>query len=133
MVATSDVDEAKLHPALVLLGLTQLALGAFQALAPGAFFDAFADFGVRNDHYIRDISTLYLMLGIGLLLAARLPSWRVPVLFLATLQYVIHAINHVVDVDDAEPGWIGPADLVAVAAFAVLFAYLLRLAVRQRA
>jgi hypothetical protein len=120
------LSEQRLRSLISLLGLTQLALGAVMAIAPGAFFDAIADYGVRNDHYIRDLSTLYLALGIALLLAAGRPSWRVPVLAFALLQYVFHSVNHLIDVGDADPGWLGPFNLVSLVVFAALLGYLLR-------
>jgi Domain of unknown function (DUF4345) len=125
MAVTGSI-ETRLRQTLVFLGATQLALGAFQAIAPGAFFDAIADFGSRNDHYLRDVSTLYLALGISLLLAATRPTWRVPVLAFATIQYALHALNHLIDIGEADPGWVGPFDFVSLALFAVLLAYVMR-------
>jgi hypothetical protein len=116
----------------VILGASQLALGGFQAIAPGPFFDALGDFGARNDHYIRDVSSLYLALGVVLLVAAARPSWRVPVLTFATIQYALHSLNHLLDVDEADPGWIGPFDFVSLALFAALLGYFLRESARAR-
>jgi uncharacterized protein DUF4345 len=127
----TDSRETRLRRAFVFLGATQLALGAFQAIAPGTFFDAIADYGERNDHFLRDISTLYLALGVTLVLAASRPSWRVPVLAFATIQYVLHAVNHLIDVGEADPGWLGPFNLVSLLLFALLLAYLLRESARS--
>jgi hypothetical protein len=110
----------------IALGLSQLALGLSQAIAPGSFHDAVADFGPQNDHYLRDISTLYLALGVALIVAADRPPWRVPVLAFATLQYALHAVNHLIDIGEADPGWIGPFDFVSLLLFAALLAYLWR-------
>jgi hypothetical protein len=118
--------DARLRELLGVLGLTQLALGAVMAIAPGAFFDSIADYGVRNDHYVRDISTLYLALGAALVLAAGRPSWRAPVLAFAAIQYGLHAVNHLVDVGDADPGWLGPFNLAALLAFEAVLLYALR-------
>jgi hypothetical protein len=123
--ATGSV-EARLRQVFVFLAATQLALGAFQAIAPGAFFEALGDFGSRNDHYLRDVSTFYLALGIALLAAATRPTWRVPVLAFATIQYALHALNHLIDIGEADPGWVGPFDFVSLALFAVLLAYVMR-------
>jgi len=122
----ASLQEIRLRRLLAFLGATQLALGAFQAIAPGVFFDAVADFGSRNDHYLRDVSTLYLALGISLLLAASRPAWRIPVLAFATIQYALHALNHLIDIGEADPGWVGPFDFVALALFAALLAYVMR-------
>lgn len=118
------IAERRMRAALLVLGAGHLALGLWQALSPGTFFRAFAAFGPRNDHYIRDVATLYLALGLVLLAAVRRPSWRPPVLLFAVLQYGFHLINHVVDVADAHPGWIGPADVAALAVVEALLIYL---------
>ncbi len=111
----------------------QLGLGVWQALSPGTFFDALADFGARNDHFLRDISTMYLALGVVLVVAINRPSWRVPVLAFAALQYGLHSINHLIDIGDADPGWIGPFDFVTLALTALALAFALRESSRQTA
>jgi hypothetical protein len=115
-------SEIGLRRLLLFIGISQLALGAWQAISPGTFFDAVADFGQRDDHLLRDISTLYLALGVALIISAGRPSWRVPVLAFATLQYAFHSINHLIDIGDADPGWIGPFDFITLAATAALLA-----------
>lgn len=111
---------------LLLLGAVQLALGLLMALAPGTFFSQVGPYGPRNDHYIRDMASWELALAAVAFLAARRPAWRVPVLAFALVHYVLHAVNHVLDVGDAEPGKLGPANLAAIAAGAALLAVLLR-------
>jgi PPE-repeat protein len=120
-----------LKPLLVVFGLTQLALGLFMAIAPGAFFDSIGPFGARNDHYLRDLATFYVALGVAGLVAARRPSWRVPVLALAAAEFVLHAINHLADIGKSDPGWNGPVDFALVAASAVLLAWMTRVAARD--
>jgi hypothetical protein len=120
-----------LHPLLVLLGLYHLALGLFMVLAPGAFFDQVGPFGGQNDHYVRDVATFYLALGAVLLLAAERPGWRVPILAYAMFQYGLHAINHLADVGQADPSWLGPADFVSLLLLTVLLGWLLAAAARS--
>jgi hypothetical protein len=133
-VATADSAShatapiGRLRFVLVGLGISQLALGGVLALAPGAFFDALADYGVRNDHFLRDISTVYLALGLALLIAADRPAWRVPVLSLGAIQYGLHALNHLVDIGEADPGWVGPFNFVSLAAFTAVLWYAMRAA-----
>lgn len=127
VVARARGDDARLRPILLILGVGQLALGALMALAPGTFFEAVADFGVRNDHYLRDVSTFYLALGVVLLVAVDRPAWRTPALAFGALQYGIHALNHLLDVGDADPGWIGPFDFASLLVVAGVFLYALRL------
>lgn len=83
-------------------------------VSPGSFFDAIAGFGARNDHYIRDNATFPLAIGIGLLVAAQRPGWRFPVLLVSAVWYLAHAVNHLVDIGESDPGWVGPADFAAL-------------------
>jgi hypothetical protein len=124
--ARARAEATRLRPILLILGLSQLGLGALMALAPGAFFEALGDFGARNDHYLRDVATFYLALGVVLLVAVDRPAWRAPVLAFGALQYGLHALNHLLDVADSDPGWIGPFDFVSLAVVAGLFLYALR-------
>jgi hypothetical protein len=111
--------------ATLALGLVQLGLGVWMLVAPRSFFDAIGGFGAFNEHYVRDVSTWYLALGAALLVAWRRPSWRMPVLWLAVLQYLLHVVNHLVDVGNAEPSWVGPIDVLALTLGAVAFAAVL--------
>lgn len=119
-------SETAIRVVLVALGSIQFALGLWQAISPGTFFWKFAGYGTENVHYIRDISTFYVALGVALLVAASRPSWRAPVLFFATVQYGAHAVNHILDVGEAKPYWVGPANLVLIGLAALVFAYVLR-------
>jgi hypothetical protein len=109
----------------------QLVTGLLLALAPGAFYDALADFGPRNDHDLRDMAAYYLASAVALAIAAGRPSWRAPVLALVGLQFGLHALNHLVDVGKADPGWVGPLDLAMLASGVVLLGALYRAAARD--
>lgn len=126
------MSEGRVRAALIVLGVGNLALGLWQVIAPGSFFRRLAAFGLENDHFIRDLATLYITLGVSLLAAARRPSWRVPVLFFAVLEYGLHFVNHVVDIGDAHPRWLGPLDAVSLLAAESLFVLLLRHARRAQ-
>jgi hypothetical protein len=115
-----------LRPLLALLGVYHLLLGIVMVVAPRTFFDELAHYGAYNDHYIRDVASFYLALGAVLLVAAARVSWQVPLLAFATLQYALHALNHLWDVADADPGWLGPANLAALVLIGVLTGWLLR-------
>jgi uncharacterized protein DUF4345 len=126
----SPQTERILRTGLVIAGVVNLALAAVMILAPGTFFDEFAGYGTENDHYIRDMGTTYLGLGVALLLAAPRPSWRAPVLWLAAIGTAAHAVNHLVDVGDSIEDWVGPVNLALVALSAALYAWLAVLAGR---
>jgi hypothetical protein len=115
------------------IGLSQIALAAWQVVSPGSFFQAIADFGDQNQHYIRDNATFPFAVGVGLLLAAARPAWRAPVLLVTALWYLAHAVNHLVDIGEADPGWIGSFDFVALFISGLLFAGLALRAQRSEA
>lgn len=111
---------------LIAFAALQLVIGLLLWLTPGFFYDAIGPFGARNDHYMADVATFYLALGTVALMSLRRPSWRIPVLTLALLQYSLHALNHLIDIGESDPGWIGPADFISLTLAAVLLAWMLR-------
>jgi hypothetical protein len=121
-----------LRPALLVLGAAHLALGVYMAIAPGSFFRVIAGFGVRNDHFVRDVSTYNLAYGAVLLVAAGRRSWRLPVLAFGALQYVLHAVNHLLDIGKAHPKSSGPLDFVLIGLTGVVLILLVRLAAIER-
>ena len=115
-----------LRPLLALLGVYHLLLGIVMVIAPRTLFDQFAQYGAYNDQYIRDVATFYLALGGCLLVAVARPSWQVPLLTFALVQYALHLLNHLWDVADGEPAWIGPVNAIGIALIAIVIAWLLR-------
>ncbi len=118
---------------VAVFAVYHLALAIFMAGAPHAFFTAIGPFGARNDHYVRDVATYNAAIGVGFAVAIRRASWRVPVLAIATIQFALHSINHLVDIDSAHPAWTGYFDFFSLAAATALLAWLWRLAVREDA
>src|SRR4051794_28992560 len=96
------------------LAATNLVLGLWMVLAPRSFYDAIGPFGPFNAHYVRDVSTWQLAFGGALAVAVRRPSWRAPLLGFAVLQFGLHTLNHVVDIGDADPRWVGVFDAVTL-------------------
>ena len=115
---------------LIGFGLYHVVLGLFQAIAPGAFFEALGPFGSRNDHYILDLATFSLPLGVMLLAAVRLRTWRLPALAFAFMHWTLHALNPLVDIGEASPRWIGVLDFAGLAAGAAILGLLLARAAR---
>jgi uncharacterized membrane protein len=113
---------------LAVFGAVQLVLGLLLWLTPGFFFDEIGPYGVRNDHYMGDLATWYIALGAATLLAVRDARWRVPVLAVALLQNTLHVVNHAIDVGNADPEWLGPANLVSLALTSLLLAWMLKVA-----
>jgi len=101
------------------------------AAAPKVFFEEIGPYAPRNDHYIRDVSSFYFAMGAVALVAARRQTWRVPVLVFFLIQYVLHSVNHLIDVGEADPRALGPVNLVSLVLTAGLLAYMLRSANRS--
>jgi hypothetical protein len=127
----SPARASALRAGVLALAAVQLVQGLLLAFASGAFYDAVADFGPRNDHDLRDMSAFYLASAAVLAVAAARPSWRAPALALVGLQFALHAVNHLVDVGDGDPGWVGPLDVVTLALGALVIGWLYRAAARQ--
>jgi hypothetical protein len=113
---------------IALLALYSLGLALVMVIAPHSFFQSIGPFGRQNDHYIRDTATFSAAIGVGLVVALRRTSWRVPMLAISTVQFALHSINHLVDIDTAHPAWKGYFDFFGLAASTVLIAGLLWLA-----
>ena len=124
MMTVNVRDDRMVRGALGALGATTLLIGLWLAISPSSFFDAIGPFGTRNDHYLRDMATWQIAAGIGLLIAAGRLSWRRPMIFVAGIQAAVHAVNHLIDVGDADPAWIGVFDVITVAGTAALLAWL---------
>ena len=114
-----------MRPLLIAFGAVQLVLGALLWLAPGFFYDEIGPYPPRNDHYMADLATFYLALGAVTLVAVRRERWRVPVLALALIQYALHSLNHLIDIGDADPSWLGPANFVSLLLTSALLAWML--------
>jgi hypothetical protein len=114
-----------MRPLLIAFGAVQLVLGALLWLAPGFFFDEIGPYPPRNDHYMADLATFYLALGAVTLVAVRRERWRVPVLAMALIQYALHSLNHLIDIGDADPSWLGPANFASLLLTSALLAWML--------
>lgn len=114
------------------MGFYLVGLSLVMIAALGFFFEQIAPIGVRNDHYILDGATFQLAFGAGALVAARRRDWRVPVLAMLTFQFVLHALNHLKDIDDASPHWLGVANFAGLAAGGLLLVWLLRYALSEK-
>jgi hypothetical protein len=110
---------------LIVFAAAQLLLGLLLWLTPGFFFDEIGPYGARNDHYMADLATWYLALGVVSLVAVRRAGWRLPVLALAFIQYALHSVNHLIDVGDAHPDWLGPANFASLTLTTILLAWML--------
>lgn len=110
---------------LLVFAAISVLVGLAMAFAPGTFFEEVAPYEPRSDHFIRDLATYSLASGAVFAVAAYVPSWRVPVLAFAALQYLLHAVNHLVDISDTDPESLGITNFVLIAIGAVVLGVLL--------
>jgi hypothetical protein len=119
-----DPLESTVAVGIAAFAAVQLGLALFMAVSAHGFYKAVGPFGAFNGHYIHDVSTFYAALGVGLLVAALRRDWRVPVLAIATIQYALHSVNHLVDIGKADPAWNGYFDFFSLAAATGLLAWM---------
>ncbi len=120
-----------LQAGLLAFAVYHLALAAFMASAPHAFYTAVGPFGSYNSHYIRDTATFNAALGVGFAIAVRRPAWRLPVLAVTTVQFALHSLNHLLDIDRAHPAWTGYFDFFSLLAATLLLGLLLVIALGE--
>jgi hypothetical protein len=113
------MNEARLRTILLVLAVYHLLLGAFMFFAPGGFYDTLGKFPPQNNHYTKDVATFYIALGVVFFVWVRRRRWRTPVLVFAALEYALHAVNHLVDVNEAASSLTGWFDFFALAAIAL--------------
>ena len=107
--------ETLLRLGLLGFGLSSFLLGLVMAVAPGVFFTLVGPYGVRNDHFIHDTASFQIALAVLLLVAVRCHSWRVPALAANAIQWGLHTVSHLADIEDASPFWLGYFDFIALA------------------
>jgi hypothetical protein len=86
---------------LGLAGVANLAHAAWMLLDPAGWYTglpaAVPDTGPLNPHFVRDIGGAFAATGVALLWAALRPRLRAPMLAIAGVFYVLHAVIHVTD------------------------------------
>ena len=92
-----------------IAGVGNILNGAWMLADPPGWYAglpaAVPDFGPLNEHFVRDLGSVFTMLGIGLVWGAAVPRLRFPMLAMVTLFYVLHALVHVLD---TMRGLVGP-------------------------
>ena len=86
---------------LGLAGVANLAHAGWMLLDPAGWYTglpaAVPDTGPLNAHFVRDIGGAFAATGVALLWAALRPRLRAPMLAIAGVFYVLHAVIHVTD------------------------------------
>ncbi len=111
------------------IGAAIAAQGVWAFLAPRSFFDTLAEFEPFNAHFIRDIGTIQIGVGVaGMVGAMRTRPVVVGLAGLVAFQ-AMHVVSHIVDRDaGGRPGF----DIPALSLLAAITAWALYVAVRKR-
>ena len=108
--------------ALLSTGAITLLTGLWAFVSPGTFYDVIAAFPPRNDHFLRDIGSFQVALGVAAVYGARRTTCRTPMLGVFTLMYALHAISHLINISDAESDALGVVEFVLLAGAALALA-----------
>jgi hypothetical protein len=111
---------------LIVFAAYNFVVAALMIFAPHVFFADIGPFGTQNNHYLRDTATFNIAFGVALTIAYKRVHWRTPVLCCVALQFVLHSINHLIDIGAAHPYWLGPADFISLSLSAVTLLWLAR-------
>jgi hypothetical protein len=111
---------------LIAFAAYHFAVAALMVLAPHTFFTDIGPFGLQNDHYLRDTATFNAAFGVALAVSYRRVGWRTPILCCVAVQFALHSINHLADIGDAHPHWLGPADFISLSLATVVLVWLAR-------
>ena len=110
-------------------GLFYTFVGVTQLLTPEWFFMTIGTYPPFNRHYLGDLGSFTLPMGIALLLAARAPSQQRLLIGFVAAGSLIHSLNHLYDdLVGSTPDPIGTATLILFA-LVLIWALLARPAV----
>jgi len=87
--------------ALALFAAGSLLNGIWMLVDPPGWYvnlpAAVPDTGPLNEHFVRDIGSAFVVMSVGLLVAAFRPALRLPLVALTSLFYWLHALVHITD------------------------------------
>lgn len=123
------LDEQGVRLLALAIGAVIGLQGVWAFVAPRSFYDTLAEFPPFNAHFIRDIGTIQIGVGVaGVVGALRRSNAVITGLAGLVAFQVMHVVSHVVDRDDGgRPGF----DIPALGALALLTTVALVAAVRQ--
>ena len=120
----APLDERTMRVVVAALAVFHVGEGLWMVFSPDSFFDVVGQYGLENTHYVGDVGAFVLAYGIALLIAVGRPSWRTPLLAAGALWYAFHALNHLLDIDEARSDGRGIADTVLLALGSAALAWL---------
>src|SRR4051794_16999586 len=124
------MTERAMQATLAVSGAWLVVTGLLALVAPDTFFDQIGHYGVENSHYVGDVGAFQLAAGLGLWVAVRYRSFRVPMLVVGAFWFGLHALNHLFDTGEARSEARGWLDTVLLALGGLGSAWLATVAAR---
>ena len=118
-------NHAVMRLLLIVFAAGQLLLGLLLWLTPGFFYDEIGPYPPRNDHYMADVATFYLALGAVALVSVSRERLARPRPHPRADPVRLHSLNHLIDIGESHPGWLGPANFVSLVLTTVLLGWML--------
>src|SRR3954453_5202113 len=103
------MTERAMQATLAVSGAWLVVTGLLALVAPDTFFDQIGHYGRENSHYVGDVGAFQLAAGLGLWMAVRYRSFRIPMLVVGAFWFGLHALNHAFDTAEARSearGWL---------------------------
>jgi len=117
--------------AIVLIsGIFYTLVGIALLFAPTWFFENIGTFPPFNRHYMGDLGSFTLPMGIGLIFASTNPAGHLSIIYVALVGSLIHTINHIYEaIIDHEPlfHWVkDPGSLIPLAVALIWAVWMIR-------
>jgi hypothetical protein len=96
-----DLADRALVPGTALIAATFLIIAAWMVIDPRSFYEQVGPFGPYNVHYIGDAAAFQAGVGVALGASIWIPSLRAGALLAAAAMTGLHAINHWIDINEA--------------------------------
>jgi hypothetical protein len=122
MNQTNKISRAWVRAVVLVGGIFYTFIGLALLFAPTWFFNTIGTFPPFNRHYMGDLGSFILPMGIGLIIASRNPARHWGLIGAVVAANLFHAINHVYDaIIGNQPMSRWMLDSVPLLVFAIIF------------
>ncbi len=122
MNLTPKVSRAWVRAVVLVGGMMYTFIGLALIFAPTWFFETIGNFPPFNRHYMGDLGSFTLPIGIGLVIASRDPARHWGLIGAVVAANLFHAVNHLYDaIIGHQPLSVWFVDTVPLVGFAIIF------------
>lgn len=123
MSETREIARTWVRAVVLVGGISYALTGLALLLGPAWFFENIGNFPPFNRHYMGDLGSFLLPIGLGLMIASRHPTRHWALIAVVAVANLIHALNHTYDaIKGGQPLSFWLVDTVPLIVFAVIFA-----------